>query len=384
MDARSARPGTESTIGQVRRSQDPGSRADVGSRVDRRRTAVTIEGRPSGSDIINPPTPTMKIMKLRYAGVCSCGTELPAGTRAGWDRFARRVVCESCLSVAADAVPDAEAAACPSTVTDALDASGGRVARLGPTGIYSPEIATTDPAAAGGVAHSQADDAEQPVDVGRPGASLEQEYQRRKQAREGRIRNKHPRLGGLILALSDEPASTKAFATGADGERRIAARLEKDCGEQVLFLHNRKLGHGRRDGDVDHIAVAPSGVYVIDAKRYQDAAVRVRRTGGLLSPVKEQLMVAGRDRTKLIDGCAKQLGAVVAALADAPGAEGATVTALLCFVDADLPLWGDQALRGVRLLGPRGTSKLLRRPGPLTETQRRALHRHLAAALPPA
>ena len=59
----------------------------------------------------------------------------------------------------------------------------------------------------------------------------------------------------------------------------------------MLFLHNRKLGPGRRDGDMDDVAIAPSGIYVIDAKRYQNAAVRVRRTGGLLSPVKEQLMV---------------------------------------------------------------------------------------------
>lgn len=95
-------------------------------------------------------------------------------------------------------------------------------------------------------------------------------------------------------------------------------------------------------------------------------------------------MVAGRDRTKVLDGCAKQLTAVADALAEAPDAEDVPVTALLCFVDADLPLWGGQELRGVWLLGPRGTSKLLRRPGTLTETERRSLHRHLAAALPPA
>lgn len=125
-------------------------------------------------------------------------------------------------------------------------------------------------------------------------------------------------------------------------------------------------------------------MYVIDVKRYQNAAVRVRRTDGFLSPVKEQLMVAGRDRTKLIDGCAKQLDAVVGALAGHAQAEGVRVTALVCFVDADLPLWRDQELSGVRLLGPRATSKLLRRPGTLTETERLSLHQLLAEALPPA
>lgn len=315
---------------------------------------MTLEDDLSGSDIpAATPAATVKILRLRYAGACECGTEVPAGTRAGWDRTARRVVCERCLS--------------------------GQMRVIEPAETPPPDLETAraeEPA--------QVADVEQPIDRGRPGASLEQEYQRRRQSREDRIRTRHPRLGRVILALSEEPASTKAFATGADGERRIAARLEKDCGAQVLFLHNRKLGRARRDGDIDHLAVAPSGIYVIDAKRYQNATVRIRRSGGLLSPLKEQLMVAGRDRSKLVDGCAKQRAAVEAALADAPESAGVPVTALLCFVDADLPMWGEQELRGVRLLGPRGTSKLLRRPGALTEAARRALHRHLADALPPA
>jgi len=95
-------------------------------------------------------------------------------------------------------------------------------------------------------------------------------------------------------------------------------------------------------------------------------------------------MVAGRDRTKLLDGCAKQLAAVVDALAGHPRAEGVRVTTLLCFDNADLPMFGELEIRGVRVLGSRGTSKLLRRPGPLTEPDRRSLHQHLATALPPA
>lgn len=329
----------------------------------------------------SPPAPAVKIMRLRYAGVCACGTEVLAGTRAGWDRSDRRVVCNNCLAAPPDSAGNAElepvtgppAAVAPPAVTPAIGPSADSA---------NPAEGRTRTAARG--VPDDAGTVQPPVDVGRPGASLEEEYRRRKQGREDRIRGKHPRLGGLILAVTDEPATTKAFAIGADGERRIAARLEKDCGADVLFLHNRKLGHGRRDGDVDHIAIAPSGVYVIDAKRYQNAAVRVQRTGGFLSPVKAQLMVAGRDRTKLLDGCAKQLAAVLAALDEAGDGQDVAVTSVLCFVDADLPLWGAQELRGVRLLGPRGTSKLLRRPGSLTEPERRSLHSHLAAALPPA
>jgi len=78
--------------------------------------------------------------------------------------------------------------------------------------------------------------------------------------------------------------------------------LAELSGPGVLFLHNRLLGHGCRDGDVDHIALTTAGVYVIDAKHYRNARVEVRRTsGGLFSPAREQLVVNGRDRSKLLN-----------------------------------------------------------------------------------
>lgn len=282
---------------------------------------------------VNPtPGPTVKRMKLRYAGTCDCGNDVPAGTMAGYDKAARGVVCPDCLDA-----PDLD------PPTEAVDV----------------------------------------VEAGAPGASLRREYERRSAAREKRIRDKHKRLGGLILALSDEPATTRAFATGADGEERLAARLERDCTD-VLFLHNRKLGIGRRDGDIDHIAIAPSGIYLIDAKRYPNSKVRIVRSGGIFSPVREQLMIAGRDRSKLLDGCAKQVAALTVALSGHPLAESVQVSSVLCFIDADLPLFGTMEIRGVRLIGPKGTIKVITAPGDLNEEARASLQRHLAAVLPPA
>ena len=65
------------------------------------------------------------------------------------------------------------------------------------------------------------------------------------------------------------------FAKGAEGERLVARMLEEKCPD-VLFLHNRQRGSRARDGDIDHIAVAPSGVHVIDAKHYEGAKVDVK------------------------------------------------------------------------------------------------------------
>jgi hypothetical protein len=293
--------------------------------------------------------PTIKVMKLRYAGTCDCGNEVAAGTRAGYDKAAKGVVCPDCL-----ALPVQE----------------------------SPTAAVAEDDEPAHRAQVMGDD--EVVEAGTPGASLRREYERRSAAREKRIREKHKRLGGLILALSDEPTTTRAFATGADGEERLAARLERDCEPDVLFLHNRKLGKGRRDGDIDHIAIAPSGIYLIDAKRYPNSKVRIARSGGIFSPVREQLMVGGRDRSKLLDGCAKQVAALTVALSGHPLAASVPLKSVLCFIDADLPLFGTMEINGVRLLGPKGTIKVITVEGDLDAEARASLHRHLAAALPSA
>ena len=57
------------------------------------------------------------------------------------------------------------------------------------------------------------------------------------------------------------------------------------------------------------MALTAGGVYVIDAKRYKNAKVRACRSGGLFSPVREQLIVNERDRSKLLDSVTRQAAA---------------------------------------------------------------------------
>jgi hypothetical protein len=151
----------------------------------------------------------------------------------------------------------------------------------------------------------------------------------------------------------------------------------------VLFLLNRGLGHGRRDGDIDVVAVGPAGVYVVDVKRYNNKEVTVRRSGGLFSPTREQLVIAGRDRTTLLASLVKQQAAVSHALADFPGVIP-PVAAMLCFIDALLPLFGTPTIQGVPLVGAKRAARRLQEPGEVDEPNRHALHVHLAHRLPPA
>ena len=270
-----------------------------------------------------------KRMRLRYAGTCRvCATELPERAEAIYERATRTVRCLS-----HDALPE---------VQDAQPSH--------------PQLA---------------------VDPGVPGGSARREFERRRQSREARIREKHPRLGGLILAVTDEPKSTTAWDTGAVGEERLGARLNELASQTLRVLHDRRMPRSR--ANIDHLAVTPSGVWVIDAKRY---AGRPRLTveGGLLRPRVEKLMVGRRDRTTLVDGVRTQVAAV-RALVDPE----VPVRGVLCFVEADWPLLGGAfEVRGVDVLSPRKLYRSLDAPGPWDADAVTEVCSELAAAFLPA
>jgi hypothetical protein len=217
---------------------------------------------------------------------------------------------------------------------------------------------------------------EQPeYDAGSPGASARREYDRRRTTRERRVRAQHPHIGGLLLALRDPPTHEAAWARGARGEESVAHVLAKHLDPGVVVLHDRRIPRSR--ANIDHIAVAPSGVWVIDAKRYQG---KVAISRPLLGDAR--LTIAGRDRTKLVDGVAAQVALVEAALrgtAPAPPVRGA-----LCFVDADLPLLGTLSFNGHLLLHPKPLAKRINADGALTGDEVRAVAARLAARFPAA
>src|SRR4051794_31534743 len=100
---------------------------------------------------------------------------------------------------------------------------------------------------------------------GAPGGSAAREYARRRQLREDRARATLGGFGAAIVRLTDEPQSTKAWKKGAEGERLVARRLEKHLADSgVLLLHDRRVPGSR--ANIDHLAIGPGGITVIDAK----------------------------------------------------------------------------------------------------------------------
>jgi hypothetical protein len=271
-----------------------------------------------------------KRMRLRYAGTCRlCGESLPAKVEAIYERSSKAVRCL--------------------THDDPVEAVQAVVVA------EVPEV----------------------LDLGTPGASARREFERRKTRREQRIRTDHPKLGGLIHALTDEPQSTTAWDAGAVGEERLGRRLTELAGDAFRVLHDRRIPGTRTN--IDHLAVTRSGVYVIDAKKYRGRP-RLRVDGGILRPRTERVFVGSRDCTNLVDGVLKQLDVVRGVLGDDVPLHG-----VLCFVEADWPLIGGVfTSRGVEALWPKRLYPKLAAVGPLEDATVADLHRSLAASLPPA
>jgi hypothetical protein len=274
-----------------------------------------------------------KRMRLRYAGVCRvCGTDLPAKTEAVYER-----------------------------ATKTLRSL-----------VHAPDWGST---------RQEADPVEPTrsppdVNVGTPGASARREFERRAKRHEERIRDAHPKLGRLIHALNDDPQSTTAWAVGAVGEERLGRRLNELATDSLRMLHDRRIPGTR--ANIDHFAVTPNGVYVIDAKKYRGRP-RLKVEGGILRPRVEKLLVGGRDCSRLVEGVLKQVDVVGSIGCDVP------LHGVLCFVEADWPLVGGSfTARGIQVLPPKKLYSQLRAAGPLDLDRIATLHQRLATALPPA
>ena len=231
-----------------------------------------------------------KLLALRRADACStCSAVLTVGTKAWWDGDAKHVDCVRCH--ASGMLPTAE----PSVAASAAPPPG-------------------------------------PVlDTGRAGTSAANEYGRRVARHERNIEETWGtgRIGKFAKFFTEEPQSTTAWAKGADGERRVSAHLRREFGDRAIMLDDRKVPGTK--GNIDHIVVAPSGVWVIDAKKYQGRVER-RDVGGWRT-VDQRLYVNERDQTKLTTAMSWQVAAVHEVLMQA-GLESVPIHSALCFADS--------------------------------------------------
>jgi hypothetical protein len=162
---------------------------------------------------------------------------------------------------------------------------------------------------------------------GGAGVSAQREYARRQQARRQRVRARYGPVGSVLAALAGEPSTVDAWRQGAEGEaataRALNLRLRRS---DAVVLHDRRVP-GRGRANIDHIAIGPGGVTVIDTKSSR-GRVQIA-TGGILNR-REQLLVNGRDRTSQLDALERQIARVAETL-DRNDASDVGVLGALCF-----------------------------------------------------
>ena len=216
------------------------------------------------------------------------------------------------------------------------------------------------------------------VDAGIAGRSARIEHERRVAKREAKLKAQWgDRVGGWVTKLTDEPSSTRAWATGAVGEERLGGIL--DGLEGVAALHDRRIP-GRRS-NIDHIVFAPAGIFVVDTKHYA-GQVQVRRRGSFFRP-EDRLYVGRWDCTEDVDGVKAQVAVVESVLLSSDVEPKPPVTPVLCYTRAKWPVFGGaKSFSGVYLESDRSIKKLLTVSSDFTNDDLLRLRSAIAAALP--
>jgi hypothetical protein len=309
------------------------------------------------------PEASPRILSLRYDDKCSvCERDLARRTRAWWFRDVKKIVCFNCRpeqDVAVTAIVE------QSVDLSSSDSFAGQIEGLA-VEAAPPAISET------------AVEAQSPLTTdGEAGTSARREGERRRAKREKDTLDRHPRLGKLILAVSDEPQAVRSWAKGAVGEEALGAKLSELASERLVILHDRRVPGSR--ANIDHIAIAPGGVFVIDAKHYS-GRVDKRDLGGWFR-TDLRLYVGRRDCTKLVLGSEDQAEVVRDAIASL-GFADLPVRPVLCFVGAEWGLFASPFKHGsVLVTWPKFLYDLLKKDAEVETAAIQETARHLAATL---
>lgn len=275
-----------------------------------------------------------RVMALRYPGSCrACGASLDKGTRAFWDPEGKAVYC---LQHIPGSPPSGEGSQSPPAPTP-------------PSPVHT---------------------------YGTAGQSARKEFERRHEKLQKQIEQRWGRFAGVVKFLSEDPQSTIAWARGSLGEERLARGLLEGVGDRAILLHDLRVPGTRRN--IDHVGIAPSGIWIIDAKNYKGLVER-RDVGGWLR-TDVRLYVGGRDRSTLAEGLMWQVDAV----RKAAGAPGVPIKGALCFINAEWRLFSKPfQYNGAWVLWRKKLVELLVSPGPLEPQDATAIAQRVVAALPP-
>ena len=293
---------------------------------------------------MDPETPEWKSLTIKHKGkCCECGKTLAIGATSLWNPSLHVVKCLDHK----DHVDDASLQTSPNNI--------------------ETNFGETD----------------EPINFGTPGGSAKAQADRRIEARKERVIKRFPRAGKFILAITDDPQSTKAWERGAKGEIGAARELEK-----LSFTYNFKVLHDRlipnSQANIDHIAITSAGIFVIDAKNYQGKII-IEYENGFLSKPNPILHIGGRNSMKLVSGVKMQVK-IVKKILDSASIE-MPVTGVLAFYRGNWELlssiFPQEKIQGV-FINNKGIDKIVTTQGIYTPEEIDRVLRLLASKLVPA
>jgi hypothetical protein len=160
------------------------------------------------------------------------------------------------------------------------------------------------------------------------------------------------RLLPVLEALSADSRNEARWAQRAESEERARRLHTLLAGSGVRLLTDRRVPGAR--ASVDHIAIGPRGVTVIDAIR----------EAGRPRVANRCLLVDGEDRTALVLDVLRHVEVIRLGLAATPNLP---IGGAICWVEPDgLPRVRRLTVRGVPIEGPRVLADELRGPGPVS------------------
>jgi len=173
---------------------------------------------------------------------------------------------------------------------------------------------------------------------------------------------------------------------GAHGEYLMGTYLAAGLALGAHVLTDRRVP-GESEANVDHVVVAPTGVWIIDSKKWT-GEIRFRSPGFPSTDPRMYLTVDGKDRSSVITKMFRLVIPVARVIGDAK----VPVHPVLAFVEATWGLKeglhfragkGPYEYEGVLISSGRSFIEKINAPGPLAPDDVEALYRRLEAAMPP-
>lgn len=190
-------------------------------------------------------------------------------------------------------------------------------------------------------------------------------------------------VGGSAALREANARHDRKWVKGAAGEYLMDLSLRERLSKNTAILTDRRVPE--TTSNIDHLVVAPSGVWIIDTKNWKG---RIEYKATTAFGIDNRLVVGGTDRSQ----AAEKMYSLVMPVAQAIGDRSVPVHPALVFIEGDRGTAATVRLLtkrpyqhlGVWITAPKVLAKLINAPGPLSPDAVQRLAERLDSVFAPA